>query len=198
MEVEGRRSVFHPERVVPQPRPGSEAPQTSSDSESVIPFPGRTEGQAQPETLHEHAESEAQREAPETFSSHTGSGPQQEALPEEHHVEASSKSPTLEPEPPPELFGFIQSSSYGGGAIETEGHAARNAEEHSYAPTQEPDLPGSHVESYSAPSSLDPALVDAVVTKVLERIEPQLRNILTRELLRPLAESLLERELQKK
>ena len=181
-DVEGRRSIFHPERVAPQEPPALESGETSSDSETVIPFRGRAEAEAQPETFHEHAESQ----------------PQPETLPEEHPTEASGEAPTFEPQPAPELFGFIQSSSYAGDDTQTEGHPTFGAEEHSYALPQEPDSAGSHVESYSAPSVLDPALVDAVVNKVLERIEPQLRNILTRELLRPLAESLLERELQKK
>jgi CheY-like chemotaxis protein len=196
LEVEGRRSIFHPERIVPQQPPASGLAETSSDSESVIPFPARAE--AQPETLHEHAESEPQPETPETFYGHAESEPQPETLPEQRAVEATGESATFEPQPAPELFGFIQASSYAGDATQTEHHPAFEAEEHSYAPPQEPDSAGSHVESYSAPPSLDPALVDAVVTKVLARIEPQLRDILTRELLRPLAESLLERELQKK
>ncbi len=181
VEVEGRRSIFHPERPAEQ-QPASETGETSSDSETVIPFRARTEAEAQPETFHEQAESE----------------PHPETLPEEHPVEASSEASSFEPQPSPELFGYTPSSSYVAEATDTGAHAAFGAEEHSYAVPQEPEHAGSQVESYSTPQSLDPALVDAVVAKVLERIEPQLRTILTRELLRPLAESLLERELQKK
>ena len=197
-EVEGRRSIFHPERIAPQQPPASESTGVPSVSEAVIPFRSRTEAEASRDAFYEHPESEPQPETPKTTHEQAETEPHQEALSEKDAVETSNETTTFEPQPRSELFGFIQPPSYASDAIQTEDRAAFGAEEHPYAPPQEPDSSGSHVESYSAPPSLDPALVDAVVAKVLERIEPQLRNILTHELLRPLAESLLERELQKK
>lgn len=178
-EIEARQSIF--EAKLPEPElPTEETEQPSS--ETVILFPAHDEAEALPEIFHEHGEAAAT----ETHA---------DLLPTEHPLEASSFEPEPAPEPTPELFGFLP-SSYAAEATESD---ARFADEHSYEEvTSEPEPAGSHVDSYSAPQSLDPALVDAVVAKVLERIEPQLRNILTRELLRPLAESLLERELQKK
>ena len=58
-------------------------------------------------------------------------------------------------------------------------------------PPPEPLEPG-------AASSQDAPSVDAVVARVLEKIEPQLHDLLSRGLLKPLVESLLQQELAKK
>jgi CheY-like chemotaxis protein len=51
-------------------------------------------------------------------------------------------------------------------------------------------------DSYSAPVHPDPALIEAVVEQVLTRLRPQLDQV-AREVLRPVAEALLQRELEK-
>ena len=56
----------------------------------------------------------------------------------------------------------------------------------------------SSIEREPTPPSVDPALVEHIVAKVLERLEPQLHAILSSELVRPLVESLLHPEVEKK
>ena len=55
-----------------------------------------------------------------------------------------------------------------------------------------------HVLFFPDPQPVDSATVDSVVTKVLDKIEPKLREFLSREIVRPLAESLLQRDKEKK
>jgi CheY-like chemotaxis protein len=47
------------------------------------------------------------------------------------------------------------------------------------------------------PSTLDPALVEAVVQKVLDKMRPQVVEIITKEFLRPIVEALVHREIKK-
>lgn len=58
--------------------------------------------------------------------------------------------------------------------------------------------PPSPFERKSDHSANDPVQVDAVVAKVLEKLEPQLHQLLSQGLLKPLVESLLQQELEKK
>ena len=51
--------------------------------------------------------------------------------------------------------------------------------------------------SFAIPAPVDPALVDAIVEKVLARLQPQIVEQLTREVVRPLAEALLRKESEK-
>lgn len=51
--------------------------------------------------------------------------------------------------------------------------------------------------SFAVPAPVDPALVDAIVEKVLARLQPQIVEQLTRDVLRPLAEALLRKESEK-
>lgn len=51
--------------------------------------------------------------------------------------------------------------------------------------------------SFAAPAQLDPAVVDAVVEKVLARLQPLLLDQISREIVRPLAEALLRKETEK-
>ena len=53
------------------------------------------------------------------------------------------------------------------------------------------------VETPAVPQPLDPAVVDAVVEKVLARLQPQLMDQISRDIVRPLAEALLRKELEK-
>ncbi len=47
------------------------------------------------------------------------------------------------------------------------------------------------------PSSPDPVLVEAVVQKVLDKMRPQVVEIITKEFLRPIVEALVHREIKK-
>ncbi len=49
-----------------------------------------------------------------------------------------------------------------------------------------------------AASSMDPATIEAVVLRVIERMQPKVIELVTRELLRPVVEALVQRELEKK
>jgi CheY-like chemotaxis protein len=80
-------------------------------------------------------------------------------------------------------------------SAETESDAFAFGHSESDIPT---DFSSTPVGSIPAPPQVDRAIVEAVVSQVLERLEPQIHDILTREILRPLAESLLHQELQKK
>ena len=51
--------------------------------------------------------------------------------------------------------------------------------------------------SFAIGAPIDPALVDAIVEKVLARLQPQIVEKLTRDVLRPLAEALLRKESEK-
>jgi hypothetical protein len=51
--------------------------------------------------------------------------------------------------------------------------------------------------SSSAPAVPDPALVEAVVQRVLDKMRPQVVDIITREFLRPVVQALVHREIEK-
>jgi CheY-like chemotaxis protein len=58
--------------------------------------------------------------------------------------------------------------------------------------------PGEPVQSFSVPPPPDPILVEAVVKTVIERLQPQILDIVTREILRPVIEALVRREFEKR
>jgi hypothetical protein len=47
-------------------------------------------------------------------------------------------------------------------------------------------------------AGMDPAEMEAVVQRVIDRMQPQIIDLVTRELLRPVVEALVQRELEKK
>jgi CheY-like chemotaxis protein len=51
--------------------------------------------------------------------------------------------------------------------------------------------------SQAVPSKPDPALVEAVVNRVLEKMRPQVVDIITKEFLRPVVQALVHREIEK-
>jgi CheY-like chemotaxis protein len=57
---------------------------------------------------------------------------------------------------------------------------------------------GDSLESSAANATPDPALVEAVVQRVLEKMRPQVVDIITREFLRPVVQALVHREINKK
>jgi CheY-like chemotaxis protein len=65
------------------------------------------------------------------------------------------------------------------------------------AMAEEPEAvedPASYVNSFHASSSADPAVVDAVVSRLLEKLEPHLHEIFSQEVLRPLVENMLHHD----
>jgi hypothetical protein len=78
------------------------------------------------------------------------------------------------------------------GSAEFAGHASQ----------EKPFLPlpmeAEQVQSWSVPAPPDPALIEAVVDSVIERMQPQIMDIVTREILRPVIEALVRREFEKK
>lgn len=54
------------------------------------------------------------------------------------------------------------------------------------------------VQSFEVPQPPNPRLVDAVVDKVIERMQSQIVDIVTREILKPVVEALVRRELEKR
>jgi len=67
---------------------------------------------------------------------------------------------------------------------------------------QAPAVPAANAQPASAnsalPASPDPALVEAVVQRVLEKMRPQVVDIITREFLRPVVQALVHREVTKR
>lgn len=55
-----------------------------------------------------------------------------------------------------------------------------------------------HAPEESAAKSPDPALVEAVVSRILDRMQPQMMDIVTKEFLRPIVQALVNRELDKR
>jgi CheY-like chemotaxis protein len=70
------------------------------------------------------------------------------------------------------------------------------------APAHVGQLPAESVQPETAnaapPDSPDPALVEAVVQRVLEKMRPQVVDIITKEFLRPVVQALVHREIQKR
>ncbi len=64
-------------------------------------------------------------------------------------------------------------------------------------PAQVSPAPGGGVQTYEVPQPADAEVVDAVVAKVLERMKPEVIDIVTREILKPVVEALVRRELEK-
>ena len=56
----------------------------------------------------------------------------------------------------------------------------------------------SPMQSFGVPHPADPAVVEAVVAKVLERMQPQILDIVTKEIFKPVVEALVRRELDKR
>lgn len=53
------------------------------------------------------------------------------------------------------------------------------------------------VQSFEVPLPADPTVVEAVVARVIERMQPQILDIVTREILKPVVEALVRREIEK-
>jgi hypothetical protein len=60
------------------------------------------------------------------------------------------------------------------------------------------DLTKSTVKEAAASGALSPEVVEAVVTRIVERMQPKIMELVTREILRPVVEALVRREASKK
>ncbi len=65
------------------------------------------------------------------------------------------------------------------------------------APRPAEPAPSSAVQSFAVPQPPDPQLVEAVVARVIEHMQPQIVEVVTREILKPVVEALVRRELEK-
>ena len=57
--------------------------------------------------------------------------------------------------------------------------------------------PSGAVQSFAVPQPPDPQFVEAVVARVIEHMQPQIVEVVTREILKPVVEALVRRELEK-
>jgi CheY-like chemotaxis protein len=58
--------------------------------------------------------------------------------------------------------------------------------------------PANSAPANSAPASPDPVLVEAVVQRILDKMRPQVVDIITKEFLRPIVQALVHREIEKR
>jgi hypothetical protein len=66
-------------------------------------------------------------------------------------------------------------------------------------PVTETPVPSPVANSSSTkPVAPDPALIEAVVERVLEKMRPQVVDIITKEFLRPIVQALVTREIEKR
>jgi len=82
---------------------------------------------------------------------------------------------------------------------ETGGVAKPAAEVPQSVAAPEPTAPlrSDAVQSFSIPQPPDPQLVETIVARVIERLRPQIVNVVTREILKPMVDALVRRELEK-
>ena len=81
-------------------------------------------------------------------------------------------------------------------------HPRRSFETHRSPKASEPAAPAGMphtdtVQSFGIPQPVNPELIEAVVARVLERLQPQILDIVTREILKPVVEAMVRRELEK-
>ena len=60
------------------------------------------------------------------------------------------------------------------------------------------DLTESTVKEAGGSASLSPEMIEAVVTRIVDRMQPKVLEMVTREILRPVVEALVRREIGKK
>ncbi|HEX2714862.1 MAG TPA: response regulator [Candidatus Acidoferrales bacterium] len=89
--------------------------------------------------------------------------------------------------------------------VTTSGHTAAGSWDLVSAQASEPAAPAAPAaparsdaaRSFAVPPPPDPQVVEAVVARVVERLQPQVVDIVTREILRPVVEALVRRTLEK-
>ena len=80
---------------------------------------------------------------------------------------------------------------------------AASLQNKSTEPAAEKSKPATEVNSQpvpanaSAPAAPDPVLVEAVVQRILDKMRPQVVDIITKEFLRPIVQALVHREIEK-
>jgi CheY-like chemotaxis protein len=86
--------------------------------------------------------------------------------------------------------------------VQTSGMLASNSQNAAASSTQTPTTAAGNAQPEPAnsatPGSPDPALVEAVVQRVLEKMRPQVVDIITKEFLRPVVQALVHREITKR
>ena len=76
-------------------------------------------------------------------------------------------------------------------------HVASLAEPSAKTPVSMPEIPQTAVVSPAEQPAPDPALVEAVVQRILDKMRPQVVDIITKEFLRPVVQALVHREIEK-
>jgi CheY-like chemotaxis protein len=123
--------------------------------------------------------------------SYVSGGPDQEIAPK-------SKSQLIEPAPPA-LATLAPLSSAPGMELSAELEFETTLPAFQAASQANATVPDSaaHLGGDSS-TRLDPAAIEGVVLRVIERMQPKIIELVTRELLRPVVEALVQRELEKK
>jgi CheY-like chemotaxis protein len=167
-------SLRHPElELSPPPRVSPEPlPVPDEEPRDAFPFSGA-----------------AQRSEPlPSFLPPASAEPLEEIAHEEPAIPEAFDTPILAPDESASVM------NHGDERIPTAPPPNREALSHIPFLTPPPPEPAES----DAPHSPDAPSVDAIVTKVLEKLEPQLHDLLSQGLLKPLVENLLQQELAKK
>lgn len=104
---------------------------------------------------------------------------------------AAASEPEL-PAPAQESAPLMAPFSVDPGPADFDSHSSQEK------PFLPPPMEAQQVQSWSVPPPPDPALIEAVVDSVIERMQPQIMDIVTREILRPVIEALVRREFENK
>ncbi len=74
------------------------------------------------------------------------------------------------------------------------GTSSENSDRSSTVTKQKDALPGAAANQQTPPS---PEMIEAVVSRLLERMQPQIMEVVNREVLRPAIEAIVRREMKK-
>ena len=199
------------------------AAEMKEEPQELMPLPGLPAAQTEPARTEDNAFSlePTQLEVPvrkdaaaplwPTLADPIGETPAAPAIPVEAHPSFEPAEMNLAPLPNQdavieaateaarkafsELQGFAEVSpaadNAGAAAQETAGHYQDHVEQKAQDGRQ--DWPAAHTE---APRTT-PEMIDAVVNRLLERMQPQIMEVVNREVLRPAIEAIVRREMEK-
>jgi CheY-like chemotaxis protein len=120
-------------------------------------------------------------------------------------VEAPDKVPPMSPQPPEDTAHSVSKDEWAemtakleerASAAVTE-HVASMSEPSAQIPVKAPPISQTAAVEPSQSSTPDPALVEAVVQRVIDKMRPQVVDIITKEFLRPVVQALVHREIEK-
>jgi hypothetical protein len=116
--------------------------------------------------------------------------------PAETHAESAQlpTAATVNASTTPQLNAKTLTISALAAALENAGRSAENAAATPVAAPVADSQPAPSAE----PGAPDPALVEAVVQRVLDKMRPQVVDIITKEFLRPVVQALVHREITKR